>query len=387
MDKLSVSDYLKPYLSKNTRKAYRNGIRKFFKIINPTLKNEDIDNYSLEYVSGEPNIRDDLVKFRDAIEQSPPKTLNLYLTCVAGYLTENGISVPSKLLSTLKGRGNEAISAEYIPTNEEIEHIINHLPLIGKCITLCLTSSGMRLNELLSLQLTDIELSRNPVRINLRAKTTKSQKKRIAFISTEAKKLVEEWLSYRDEWIETTKARSTFSFNDNNRLYPITTIAFERMWTRAVEKAKLSKKDITTGRLECRIHNLRKFFRTRGGWTNPDVSEALMGHQEGLSTIYARFDQAEEMLEQGYLQAEPNLSIYEHSKSNIELQQTVKKQSVEISEALSTLVLRNSKLEEKVDEQEKLHDELMGVVVSMNNQIKEMQKELDRLGGKTIIGK
>lgn len=70
--------------------------------------------------------------------------------------------------------------------------------------------------------------------------------------------------------------------------------------------------------MQLRVHNLRKYFRTRGGWTNPDVPECLMGHQAGLA-VYARFDQAEQILVGGYLQAEANLSVYSRSKATIEL--------------------------------------------------------------------
>jgi hypothetical protein len=64
MSKLGVEEYLKQYSSESTRRTCRAGLRKYLKSIQPTLKNEDLDTFSLEYVSGNPDIRKDLIAFR-----------------------------------------------------------------------------------------------------------------------------------------------------------------------------------------------------------------------------------------------------------------------------------------------------------------------------------
>ena len=69
------------------------------------------------------------------------------------------------------------------------------MPIHGKALTLILASSGMRVGESVRLKLSDIEFDRDPVRIKIRAKYTKTGKRRITFISPEAKEAVEEWSS------------------------------------------------------------------------------------------------------------------------------------------------------------------------------------------------
>jgi predicted nucleic acid-binding Zn-ribbon protein len=99
-----------------------------------------------------------------------------------------------------------------------------------------------------------------------------------------------------------------------------------------------------------RPHNLRKFFRTHGNWRNPDVAEALMGHTSGLTAIYARFDQAEEILREGYLEAEPNLSISQNTQTIIELREKVDTQSEDIQRLVTDLSVKNVRLEREVGE-------------------------------------
>ena len=56
----------------------------------------------------------------------------------------------------------------------------------GKALFLLLSSSGMRLGEVLRLKPENIGLSSDPIRVNIRGNTTKSGNRRWAFISDEA---------------------------------------------------------------------------------------------------------------------------------------------------------------------------------------------------------
>lgn len=53
----------------------------------------------------------------------------------------------------------------------------------------------------MSVKLDDIDLDHEPARMNLRFDYTKTKKSRLAFISTEAKEVLAEWLEYRPRFI------------------------------------------------------------------------------------------------------------------------------------------------------------------------------------------
>ena len=70
-----------------------------------------------------------------------------------------------------------------------------------------------------------------------------------------------------------------------------------------------------------------------------------MGHQSGLVAIYARYDKAEEILEEVYLKAERNLSLYEHSTTMLELRDKMETQDEYLDDLIKKLYRDNSRLE------------------------------------------
>ena len=213
-----------------------------------------------------------------------------------------------------------------------------------------LASSGMRIGEALKLRLDDLDLERNPARIKIRGEYSKNGKKRITFVSSETLNQLREWLSYRQQFIEILKERGKHRrkiplTSDDDRLFPFSIQNYAVIWKKALKKAGLYKVDKVTRRMTLHPHNLRKFFRTYGRWTNPDVPEALMGHQSGLVAIYARYDQAEEILEEVYLKAERNLSLYEHSTTMLELRDKMEAQDEYLDDLIKKLYRDNSRLE------------------------------------------
>ena len=61
------------------------------------------------------------------------------------YFEDNEIIFPKTFVKNLLGKETDAITAEYIPTNQDIAKFIEFLPLIGRSIVLVLSSSGMRI--------------------------------------------------------------------------------------------------------------------------------------------------------------------------------------------------------------------------------------------------
>ena len=292
------------------------------------------------------------MRFRKHISDLAPKTIATKLAVLIRYFESNQITFNKNFIRNLKGRATEAISKEHVPDKTEIARILEYMPIQAKVLTLVLASSGMRIGEAMKLRLEDLDIDQEPARINLRGDYTKTRKSRLVFISTETKEVLAEWLEYRPHFIEknTVFLNKRLTKTYSNMVFPYTQTSFRTLWRSVVEKAGLYETDPATNRMTIRPHNLRKFFRTHGKWKNPDVAEALMGHTSGLMAIYARFDQAEDILREGYLEAEQNLSISQNTQTIIELREKVETQSEDIQRLVTDLSLKNVRLQDEVDE-------------------------------------
>jgi len=343
-DKWSVEDFLSQYNSKNTQGVYRSTLRGYFKFFYPELQklsrkrlDKELVEISLQYIQQDKDFRKDLMRFRKHISSLAPKTIATKLAVLIRYFESNEITFNKNFTRNLKGRGaTEAISKEHVPDKGEIARILEYMPIQAKTVTLVLASSGMRIGEAMSVRLEDLDLSHEPARINLRAEYTKTKKSRLVFISTEAKEVLAEWLEYRPRYIEKNsefidkRLAKTYA----QRVFPYTQTSFRTLWRNAVEKAGLYETDPVTNRMTIR----------------PDIAEALMGHTSGLTAIYARFDQAEEILREGYLEAEQNLSLSQNTQTIIELREKVETQSDDIQRLVTDLSLKNVRLQGEVDE-------------------------------------
>ena len=338
-ESINVSQFLRQYDSESTKKSYKTGLKFFFREIYPELKGEDLDVLSERYLAEDRNHREDVMDFKDSLKDKAPKTISNRLNSIRVFLDENGVSFPKRFFKNLNGKVNEAISVEKVPSNEELRRIIEYLPVHGKALALCLSSSGMRIGEAVQIGISDIELNRDPVRIKIRAEFTKTGKRRITFISPEAKQAVEEWLNYRDQYVKIADRRSwkhkRLKFNN---VFPFSANNFNYVWNSALTKAKLSSIDSRTKRVSIRPHNLRKFFRLRVGRYGRDEAEALMGHQAGLNRIYANFDGAEERLAEVYKKSLSDLSIYNREVQVVQLDEEMKNKIRELEDQMDALI-------------------------------------------------
>ncbi len=69
-----------------------------------------------------------------------------------------------------------------------------HTDSRGKALVTMLASSGMRVGEFLTLRVKDIDLSKNPATVRLRAEVTKDRQARYCFISDEAVTFLKDFL-------------------------------------------------------------------------------------------------------------------------------------------------------------------------------------------------
>lgn len=113
------------------------------------------------------------------------------------------------------------------------------------------------------------------------------------------------------ESIASPARRETYLEKSQYKVFPFSYSMGRKVWACALKKAGLDMRDRHTGRLLIRLHNLRKYFSTRGKWSDRDIPDFLQGHIGGVRAVYNRYDQAEQIVRDAYLKAVPSLSVME----------------------------------------------------------------------------
>ncbi len=299
----SLTQFLDMYEKKATKSAYQIAVCQYLKAMYGVGKKkiDYWDKLSIQYLKEDRDRFKDLVKFLEYMKTKyTPKSIGVKIAGVKEWLGVNDYEPSPREKRILKKLipSSKARSEEEIYTRENIRKILNHLPLQGRALVLVLASSGMRIGETLHLELEDIKLNENPVRVVIRGENTKTGEKRITFISTEALEVLKEWLRVREKYLTAAmnrnnglvhSGRSDAKQVEDNTIFPFSMNTVFPMWHNALDKAGLNGRDRETRRHKYRIHGLRKFFRSQLATAIPvDIVEALMGHEGYLTGEYRR---------------------------------------------------------------------------------------------------
>lgn len=351
--KKSISQYLKRYHSIQTVRSYRRCLVQFmdyiFEIdqtrrINGPRSTPDMkfyDDMALRYLNDARDHADDLATFIASQGEEMPAKQHTQKTVIIGWLAANDIylhPVQTRRIRT-SGKGR---SRDRILKPGELRQILDHCDLQMKAYLLILSSSGMRPGELLKLHWDDVDADGS--RIFLRAEITKTKTSRLTFISGEAAEVYQQWREYYPQYVAKHDAYVPWATADPRRIFPMTYGAILDKFNRALGKAGLDDRDLSTRRRRNHLHGMRKYFRTRlpmGGATI-DVTEALMGHEGYLTGSYVRLTEAD--LESAYRQAERELWVYKTKPIN--------------EEQLMRLEAKNQELQERSDRFERQLAEL-----------------------------
>jgi len=343
-----VENFLKMYRSKSTVKTYRWSLNQFFKTIYG--ENEGtLEQHAERYFTEGRNFEQDIQNFFATINEKPPKSVRLMLASVRSFLIENDVEFSQKFWRRLmsKVRGNRALTLDKVPSNVELRHIMLHMPIQGKALYLMLASSGMRIGEALQLKLGDVEIDKQPAKVNIRGRYTKTGNSRVAFVSKEAVEAIQEWLRNRKRYLEAAAGKSRHAKSvEDDRLFPFLDNTAYAIWRNAVRKAGLLENDKETKRITIHPHVLRKFFRTRMGTVIPvDVAEALMGHEQYLTEVYRRY--TPEDLAKFYLQGESALLVFTEAEEVGKLRIEVEEGKKQLQTLVNGLTAKSLKLEQE----------------------------------------
>jgi integrase len=344
--------YLANYKSLDTKKSYSLGVKKFLRsVYNVEILNGDLEALADRYLTEKRDRQQDVQNFVNGMDGSPPMTIKLFITAVKIYMEENGVEIPVrfwKVLRRQRAKGR-AWTMDKVPSNAELKKMVMEMPIQGKALYLTLASSGMRIGEAEQLRIGDVELEKDPAQINIRGAYTKTNTSRIAFISTEAKECLKDWLKRREGYIKTAASKSKHAEKSmqDDRLFPFTETNAYVMLQNALDKIGMNGKDPTTLRNLYHPHALRKFFRTRMGSVIPvDVTEALMGHEGYLTEVYRRY--SVEDLAEFYKKGEHSLTVFGNGAEVSKLKVEIEEKSKTLNEGMATLALKNAELENRL---------------------------------------
>ena len=364
--------WLETYQSESTVRAYRWALGQFFRRLG---FEGSLEENARAYMSQKRNYEEDVKTYFASLKGKPPKSVNICLTSVKMFLMENGVELPTLFWHRLKGRnkGTRALMLDKVPSNAELRRILSHMDVKGKSLFLVLASSGMRIGEALKLQIDDVDLDSEPARINIRGEYTKTGNPRIAFISSEAKEFLEEWLKIREDELEVAVKRSRYGkAGGDRRIWAFEPNTAYYIWRSAVEKSGFAKKFTYNNGLErytVHPHVLRKFFRTRMATVIPvDVVEALMGHEGYLTEVYRRYSL--EDLARFYKQGEHTLLVFADNEGVGKLRAEIEERNRQLQTLINGLVAENMMLKSELNK--------------FKEQISEMQKTIEELQKRDI---
>jgi integrase len=313
------------------------------------------------YFGNERRYEDDVIAFLNHLEKKgmASKTIECKMGAVRSYLLENDVELKRRFWRRLHITG-EPVTKDRLFTKEELRMIFSHLDIVGRAVAQVQLSTGLRIEDVLKIKLSDMHLEKNPPRFYYH--NQKIRKNGVGFLTSECKTTVQEWLKIREEfmvklwingcynglcdlgleeWMEENKR--------NNLLFPFSRDIVYRRWWHALDCANLNERDPTTKRRVLHTHTFRQYLKTWGGTVlQESVVECLLGHTKGINdvrTIYNRYGDCEESLAKDFLKIEHllNLGVGDvHAETEIEnLKKLIYKQQETIDDLVKRDLERN----------------------------------------------
>jgi len=324
--------------SESTKLSYRTAVRNFQAFLRQNYGEDDqeIIQKIKENTIDTAQILKEFVIYLDT-KKYKPASISMWLGAVKGYLRHCGIKIYSEDLKGIVRIPKQSRIKDIPITKDNIVQLLNVVPLQLKTVILVAIASGMRIGEIVQLQLSDIDLDSTPVEIHIRAQTTKTKNARTAYLTQEATSCLKRYLERFFGWIEGEKnvrledklIFARISNNTKPQNHQISHLVSEHtLWRSLNEHIKkipeLNKKS-ENGRKVIHFHGFRKFFRTVVGEViGRDFAEEMIGHGYYMDT-YVTLE--EKKKKEMYLKAEPYLTISDFKKVEENLHELSEKQS------------------------------------------------------------
>lgn len=313
-----VKEYLDSLNRPETQRAYYAGIKRFLayvykKEITPNNLEEYGERYLQELEEQKRDSKRDILSFTSSSGKAP-STRTGRIQGVVSWLGFYDVELSSRARRdiTRKAGGRKVQTIDRIPTKEELKKILEVSPPQLRALIYFLTSTGCRIGEAVQLLPKHIRFDADPVMVTVPGTVTKTGSPRRTYLTREAAPVLQDWIQYREKYLQVMRANTGKRNPENPRLFPFTSRTATKMLNNALERCGLTRRDPTTDRYEIHVHSFRKYFKTnlmRSGNGNAEfVSEALMGHEGGyLANSYMRVTPEE--IQEFFKNAEQSLWI------------------------------------------------------------------------------
>ena len=362
-----IGDYLKHYDNQSTAGGYSSAVYSFIdfiygkqrKGIRVTVEEkEQYEKLVEKYLKEKRNYSEDMAGFVVSMQSRPPLSARQTFTFAKEFFNHYDLELPAKDLKFIRNKlpkGNVRTIEKDMDT-DTIRTILQHLDVKGRALVLVLASSGMRINEALTITLDDIDFKSKPAVITIRGENSKSGDNRITFISSEATQAVSEWLKVRAEYIRSSAKRNNGlvksgignlkTGEDDGRLFPFSDQNASALWDNALERAEILTRDKTTNRKQLHYHQLRKFFISQLSLIiSKEIAETLAGHSGYLTGSYRRY--TKKQLAEEYLKGQHLLTI-QAPKELQEIESEFKSRMQNHADIIETIVAKNIAFENKI---------------------------------------
>jgi len=285
-----------------TAEAYISRLRVFFDWLG-----KDPEEFIKEIEAGETSATSTVNDFLDSLHERglSPSTMAGHVNAIKKLVEVNcDVAVNWKKVEKPK---IVRVEKDQVPTKDVIRRVLQHTSTKERAIALVAASSGMRGDTLVQLSVGDVDLKSESDIGVVRVPTSKSkgQVEFVTFISPEARKALEAYLSTRGD----LKPEDPLFATKLGKPYSEATKLAKR-WIAPLERAGLGQK---TGKWrDYRLHTLRKYFRTALEYAGVSKSyrERMLGHAgDYLDLSY--FSPEFGKLREQYRLAVPHLTVEE----------------------------------------------------------------------------
>jgi integrase len=321
-----LDKWLDSFSSQGTKRTYRAGIRKFMEMVYGEDYTDHealaaaMEHYIDDVRAGDRNAGDDILLLTHAemvdrkgkTHEVAPKTVRGYISGVRDFFEANDITLNGRQAKILRRKAptTEALTDGRAPTKTELIKVLSHADVRMRAIILFITASGTRLEETLSIDINDVRLDENPIRVCVRAAHAKGKKHgRETFLTDEAANALREWLKVRDEYFGKSRKRHVSKLaslgllkgkipkgvksenlvpttTTDLRVFPYSKGFISRQWQEVAKKAGIYEQDESTNHGKITLHSLRKYLKVQllnAGMG--EFGEFLLGHVT-LANVY-----------------------------------------------------------------------------------------------------